>query len=223
MKSFKQYITESITSYADQIKNVLVAAAQEHGFDDKNLQLHRAHGTHNRLLQSNGPFDFAIQNKEYSGRDKYSDADLITRYTFDIPGLNVKIHDPRVEMTVKTRTNPYKLPHNLLDSGDNEHEIDFNFGHMYGSHPTLGPLQRSDVMGKVFSGVMRGLVHYTIHNNVDPKRERFTFYPFAGPHGDDPIITSSGKERKITQKEQKERVYGHIMKSLMDLHKQLRS
>ena len=219
MKSFKQYITESITSYTDHIKSVLAAAANEHGFNPRDLQMHRARGTHHRLLLANGPFDMQINHVE----DIDDMGNMTTNYTFDVPGLNKKIHDPRVDLRIRTHEHPLKSfgiegrPHQL------EHEVDFKFGDMFGHHPSLSPLERSDVMNRVFSGVMRGLAHFSIRNNVDPRREQFTFYPFAGPLGDQPLKTASGKERKITPKEQKERVYNHMMKALMDLHTQLRT
>ena len=217
MKSFKQYISESITSYADHIKSVLTSAALEHGFDPRDLQKHRARGTHHGLLRAGGPFDTHINHVE----DIDDMGNMTTHYTFDVPGLNKKIHDPKVNLRIATHD------HSGIRMSDHrpqlEHEVDFKFGEMFGHHPSLSPLERSDVMSKVFSGVMRGIAHFTIQNDVDPRRERFTFFPFAGALGDQPLKTATGKERKITPKEQKERVYNHMMKALTDLHTQLRT
>lgn len=212
MKSFKQYISESITDHIDQIKNVLTAAAQEHGFDPKDFQSHRSRGTHHRLLRAEGPFDTHISHQE-TRKSADTDDGMITQYKFDVPGLDKK-HDPRVELRIVTSdVSPY----------EQEHNIDFKFGDMFGQHPTLLPHERFDVMNKVFGGVMRSLAHFSVRNNVNPGRtDQFTFDAFSGPLGDQPLRTSSGKERRITPRDQKQRLYKHMMDSLVHLHKQLR-
>ena len=211
MKTFKQYISESITDHIDQIKNVLTAAAQEHGFDPKDLQSHRSMGTHHRLLRAEGPFDTHIHHEEVSDFD---DNGITTHYRFNVPGLDKK-HDPKVELRiVSSDVNAYQR----------EHDIDFKFGDMFGQHPTLLPHERFDVMNKVFGGVMRSLAHFSIRNNVYPGRaDQFTFDAFSGPLGDQPLRTSSGKERRITPRDQKQRLYKHMMDSLVHLHRQLRT
>ena len=212
MKTFKQYITESISHHIDQIKSVLVAGAQEHGFDPKDFQSHRSRGTHHKLLRAEGPFDTHISHQELR-KSADTDDGMITHYKFDIPGLDKK-HNPRVELRILTSDdNPY----------EQNHEIDFKFGDMFGFHPTLEPHERLDSMNKVFSGVLRSLVHFSVRNNVNPGRtDSFTYDAFSGALGDQPLKTSSGKERKITPRDQKQRLYNQMMDSLVHLHRQLR-
>jgi hypothetical protein len=193
MKSFKQYITESISSHVDQIRDVLVGAAQEHGFDPRDLQRHRSLGTHNRLLTINGriPIYHSVGGtpETISGRSN--------RYSFKIPGLDKK-HNPEVYMTVNT----------TRERGHLSHGVDFLFGEAHAMHPTLLPHERSDIMNHVFGGVMRSLAHFTIADHIDPNRDKFHFDPYG---------ESSSESTKKT------RLYKNMMDSLMTLHGQLGS
>ena len=208
MKSFKQYITESISSHADQIKNVLVDAAREHGFDPKDLESHRTMGTHGRLLTSDdGRFGTDIYHSV--GGTVESISGRTNRYSFKIPGLD-KRHNPEVYMSINTTRGKNHL----------RHHVDFLFGESYGIHPTLLPHERSDVMNHVFNGVMRSLAHFTIADRIDPNRDQFNFEAVTNEL---PTQTSSGKTRRVTPAMQKRRLYQNMMNSLMQLHSQLRS
>lgn len=208
MKSFKQYITESISSHVDQIKNVLVAAAQEHGFDPRDLESHRRIGTHGRLLTSN---DGRMDIRHSVGGTLESISGRTNRYSFKIPGLD-KRHNPEVYMSINSGTLKGK-PHLW-------HNVDFLFGENYGMHPTLLPHERSDVMNHVFNGVMRSLAHFTIADRIDPSRDEFQFVAATEQM---PTKTSSGKTRRVSPGMQKQRLYQNMMDSLMHLHSQLRS
>lgn len=208
MKSFKQYITESISSHVDQIKNVLVGAAQEHGFDPRDLESHRRLGTHHRLLTS----DDGSMNIHHSvGGTPESISGRTNRYSFKIPGL-AKKHNPEVYMSINSGTLKGK-PHLW-------HNVDFLFGERYVMHPTLLPHERSDVMNHVFNGVMRSLAHFTIADRIDPSRDKFNFEAAADNL---PTQISSGKTRRVSPTMQKQRLYQNMMDSLMHLHSQLRS
>ena len=204
---FKEYITESISSHADQIKNVLVAAAREHGFDPRDLESHRRLGTHHRLLTSDDGMDIYHS----VGGTPESISGRTNRYSFKIPGLD-KRHNPEVYMSINTghqdtTYSPY-------------HTVDFLFGEHHDMHPTLLPHERSDIMNHVFNGVMRSLAHFTIADRIDPSRDKFFFVPYTNAM---PATTSSGKTRRISPTMQKRRLYQNMMDSLMDLHSQLRS
>ena len=168
MKSFKQYITESISSYTDQIKNVLDAAARDNGFDPRDLDSHRRLGTHGKLLTSHdGHFGTDISHSV--GGTPEGISGRTNRYSFKIPGLDKK-HNPEVFMSINTTR------------GKNQsliHTVDFLFGEHHAMHPTLLPHERSDVMNHVFNGVMRSLAHFTIADRIDPNRHKFEFAAFA--------------------------------------------
>ena len=208
MKSFKQYISESISSHVDQIKNVLVGAAQEHGFDPKDLESHRRTGTHGRLLTSD---DGSIDIYHSVGGTVESISGRTNRYSFKIPGLDKK-HNPEVYMSINSGT--------LEGKPRLWHNVDFLFGENYGMHPTLLPHERSDIMNHVFNGVMRSLAHFTIADRIDPNRDQFNFEAVTNEL---PTQTSSGKTRRVTPAMQKRRLYQNMMNSLMQLHSQLRS
>lgn len=193
MKSFKQYIIESISSHVDQIRDVLVGAAQEHGFDPRDLQRHRSLGTHTRLLTS----DDRIPIYHSVGGTPESISGRSNRYSFKIPGLDPK-HNSEVYMTVNT----------TREGGRFRHSVDFLFGEAHAMHPTLLPHERSDIMNHVFGGVMRALTHFIIEDHIDPNRDKFHFDPYG---------ESSSESTK------KARLYKNMMDSLMNLHSQLRS
>lgn len=206
MKSFKQYITESISSHADQIKNVLVDAAREHGFDPRDLESHRRIGTHHRLLTSD---DGSMDIHHSEGGTVESISGRTNRYSFKIPGLD-KRHNPEVYMSINT----------TRDKNHSQHTVDFLFGEHHGMHPTLLPHERSDIMNHVFNGVMRSLAHFTIANRIDPNRDQFRFVAYSF---ETPATTSSGKKRRVSPAMQKQRLYQNMMDSLMHLHSQLGS
>jgi hypothetical protein len=208
MKSFKQYITESISSHADQIKNVLTAAAREHGFDPRDLESHRRIGTHGRLLYSDDGH-FATDIYHSVGGTPESISGRTNRYSFKIPGLDRR-HNPEVYMSINT----------TREKNHSQHTVDFLFGEHHGMHPTLLPHERSDIMNHVFNGVMRSLAHFTIADRIDPNRDQFKFEPYSL---ETPTTTSSGKTRRVTPAMQKARLYQNMMDSLMHLHSQLRS
>ena len=206
MKSFKQYISESISSHVDQIKNVLVGAAQEHGFDPKDLESHRRTGTHGRLLTSD---DGSIDIYHSVGGTVESISGRTYRYSFKIPGLDTK-HNPEVYMSINT----------TREKNHSRHTVDFLFGEHHDIHPTLLPHERSDIMNHVFNGVMRSLAHFTIADRIDPSRDEFGFEAYSL---ETPTTTSSGKTRRVSPAMQKQRLYQNMMDSLMNLHSQLRS
>lgn len=208
MKSFKQYITESISSHADQIKNILTAAAREHGFDPRDLESHRTMNTHGRLLTSD---DGSMDIRHSVGGTLESISGRTNRYSFKIPGLDKK-HNPEVYMSINSGT--------LKGKPRLWHNVDFLFGENYGMHPTLLPHERSDIMNHVFNGVMRSLAHFTIADRIDPSRDEFHF---VAATNELPTQTSSGKKRRVTPTMQKQRLYQNMMDSLMHLHSQLRS
>ena len=207
MKSFKQYITESISSHADQIKKILVDAAREHGFDPRDLESHRRTGTHGRLLTSD---DGSMDIHHSVGGTLESISGRTNRYSFKIPGLDKK-HNPEVYMSINSARH---------HDSHLTHFVDFLFGESYGMHPTLLPHERSDIMNHVFNGVMRSLAHFTIADRIDPNRDQFGFEAYSL---ETPTTTSSGKKRRVTPTMQKQRLYQNMMDSLMHLHSQLKS